>query len=448
MCKGMLAAAVAASLLAGTAMAEARPHGGMEDKAEVVDAARLRNSQRAVQDGGQAVDLAVNMTVDGLHPKYSNRVPESWHPMENVPWEVGPQDSPQLLKRWPVTVEDGGGTLLFSDSPEYVEQDGILYSDVVTGAGRIFYYHLNNTSQNKKIAVVLENEGKYTSIMNISREALSAPSDDYLWVGKTAQHQFMESRANKNLFIFPGKRKVMSEVMANTVVRPGQLVNGIYDFTTDGPVRLSVIMYPAGEDPLAFMQRARVLPKDEHRLRGTYKGMNRIIKAAKVYNPQMDGAVFIPLADNDRDAYRYGIDATDGSETQNYGNYGVMYELRVPVKGSGDVQYILQPLGGVYAGAMSVQDMADKRKTLLPVPQNRLYFGDVRIDDFTSSRFPSTADTDYIYFSSELASLGTYAAGRQLRFEFSPPGASNLPVNFILMPATQAQGLAYKWQTR
>ena len=158
--------------------------------------------------------------------------------------------------------------------------------------------------------------------------------------------------------------------------------------------------------------------------------------------------MFIPLADNDRDVYRYGIDATDGSETQNYGNYGIMYELHVPVKGTGDVQYILQPLGGVYAGAMSVQDMADKQKFMLSVPQNRLYFGNAKVDSFTSSRFPSTADADYIYFSSELASLGTYGAGQQLCFEFSPPGASNLPVNFILMPATQAQGLAYKWQTR
>lgn len=449
--KKMLAAAAAALLLLSTAMAEARQHGGMENRPEAVDAVGLRDSQRdnqrAPQNEGQTVDLAVNMNVDGLHPKYSNRVPESWHPMENVPWEVGPQDSPQLLQRWLVTVEDGGGTLLFSDSPEYVEQDGILYSDVVTGAGRIFYYHLNNTSQNKKIAVVLENEGKYTAVMNISREALSAPSDDYLWVGKTAQHQYMESRVNKNVFIFPDKQRVMSDDMTAAVVRPGQLVNGIYDFTTDGPVRLSVIMYPAYEDPLNFIKRARVLPKDEHRLRGTYKGMNRIIRAARPYNPQMDGAVFIPLADNDRDVYRYGVDATDGSETQNYGNYGIMYELHVPVKGTGDVQYILQPLGGVYAGAMSVQDMAGREKQLLSVPQNRLYFGNVRIDDFTSSRFPATADTDYIYFNSELASLGTYPAGRQLRFEFSPPGASNLPVNFILMPATQAQGLAYKWQT-
>ena len=197
LCRKILAAGMAAVMLAGVSMAEARQHGGVEPGAEAnVDVrqnsgveARTGTVKTAVADdevsvrpvGGdeQVVELAVNMKVDGLHPKYSNRVPESWHPLEEVDWQVKNQDSPQLLKRWPVTVEDGGGTLLFSDSPEYVEQDGILYSDVVTGAGRIFYYHLNNTRQNKKIAVVLENEGKYTAILNVSREALSAPSDNY-----------------------------------------------------------------------------------------------------------------------------------------------------------------------------------------------------------------------------------------------------------------------------
>ena len=444
----ILSAGLAAVMLAGVSMAEARQHGGVdagaevhqqvvaEANAEIANNAVAEAGMKPVHGEGQVTELAVNMNVDGLHPKYSNRVPESWHPMEEVDWQVKNQDSPQLLKRWPVTVEDGGGTLLFSDSPEYVEQDGILYSDVVTGAGRIFYYHLNNTRQNKKIAVVLENEGKYTAILNVNREALSAPSDNYLWVGKTTQQAYMESKVNRNVFVFPNRKAILSNKMTETVVRPGQLVNGIYQDAI-------------GKTPeLDFMKKAKVLPKDEHRLRGTYKGMNRIIRAEKAYNPQQDGAVFIPLADNDRDVYRYGIDATDGSETQNYGNYGIMYELQVPVKGTGDVQYILQPLGGVYAGAMSVQDMADRQKFMLSVPQNQLYFGNVRIDDFTSHRFPPTEDTDYIYFSSELASLGSYGAEQKLRFEFSPPGASNLPVNFILMPATQAQGLAYKWQKR
>ena len=37
--------------------------------------------------------------------------------------------------------------------------------------------------------------------------------------------------------------------------------------------------------------------------------------------------------------------------------------------------------------------------------------------------------------SAEYTRLGDFAAGSSLLFEYSPPGASNLPVNFILLPA-------------
>ena len=35
----------------------------------------------------------------------------------------------------------------------------------------------------------------------------------------------------------------------------------------------------------------------------------------------------------------------------------------------------------------------------------------------------------------ELADLGTYNSEDEVEFEFSPPGASNLPANLIMMPA-------------
>ena len=35
----------------------------------------------------------------------------------------------------------------------------------------------------------------------------------------------------------------------------------------------------------------------------------------------------------------------------------------------------------------------------------------------------------------ELADLGIYPAGRTIYFEYSPPGASNLPVNIIFVPS-------------
>ena len=44
-----------------------------------------------------------------------------------------------------MTSEDDDTTLLFSDSPETVEEDGILYQDTVKGDARLLYYHVNGT---------------------------------------------------------------------------------------------------------------------------------------------------------------------------------------------------------------------------------------------------------------------------------------------------------------
>ena len=34
-----------------------------------------------------------------------------------------------VMNRLPIDVKDTGGTLIFSDSPEYVDRNGILYTD-------------------------------------------------------------------------------------------------------------------------------------------------------------------------------------------------------------------------------------------------------------------------------------------------------------------------------
>lgn len=51
-----------------------------------------------------------------------------------------------------------GSTLIFSDSPEMVYRNGVLYRDTVSGDVRIFFHHVNAMQTNKKLAVILSNE--------------------------------------------------------------------------------------------------------------------------------------------------------------------------------------------------------------------------------------------------------------------------------------------------
>lgn len=50
-----------------------------------------------------------------------------------------------------------GPKLLFSDSPETVYNNGILYRDKVEGDVRLFLHHVNGVAGKKKLAVMLKN---------------------------------------------------------------------------------------------------------------------------------------------------------------------------------------------------------------------------------------------------------------------------------------------------
>ncbi len=334
----------------------------------------------------------------------------------------------EIMHRLPVEVEDTGGTLIFSDSPEYVTRDGILYTDTVKGDARILFYHLNNTGVPKKIAVVVENISGGNNTIEITRGGFSAPSDNFLWVGKETQLKYMKNRFHDTIRFLKNGRKLFQQKMDRTIIQPGHLVYGVYDFKTSAPVRIFVLMYPVNVNPLEFINDAEILPKDEYQLRGTFKNMNRVISLKGEYNPETDGIGYVLIGDDATDLFRRGIDATDGSETVNVGNYGINYILNFNTKA--DTRFCLSPLGGTYAGAMSFY-YNKKRGTIL-TPRSKLYFGDKtpsEPEEVAREREKGTAFwTNFL----EISELGKYNG--EVRFEYSPPGASNLPVHIVLMP--------------
>lgn len=328
-------------------------------------------------------------------------------------------DLPGYMKQWEVQSKDTGGTLLFSDSPEYVSEEGILYQDTVQGDARILYYHLNEMHSPHKVAVVLENmEKNHSAMVRITRGAAGKPSSDYLSVGKETQTKYFRDKYEDRFLVPGGSRHLLVREMDNILLQQGELVYGVYDFHADKPVKVSVVMCNAYEDPCKFVDKARILPKDEQRLRGTFSNMDRLISSGKTYNADRDGVVYFVLADDKYDAYRTGIDATDGSQVTDYGNYGILYKIDVPVKGNAHIQYYLEPMGGVYAGAMNVRHGKNSKMDLILTPDWNVFFG----------------EGGSFYGNRELAYLGGYDSKANAHFEFSPPGASNLPVRIIMMP--------------
>lgn len=317
----------------------------------------------------------------------------------------------QSLPEWQTASEDRGGTLLLSDCPEMAPRPGILYRDTVKGDVRLFLYHVNDTRRPKRIAALITNESDSAADIRVTRWADSEPSEDWLAVGRDTQLAYLSDAKTDRIILAPHETRILTRSLENKWIQPNQLVHTIHDFTTDQEVTVTVVMAPLIGRLERFAERADVLPPDSSRLRGTFREMDRYV-TAQPYDAKKDGACAITLADNRIDDYVWGIDATDGTRVQNYGNYGIVYHIDAAIT-RGKASAYLNPQGGLYAGGILIED---KRGThLTQTPDNEAgYFG-----------IGTTTDAE---------ALGTFQKKRPLKAWFSPPGASNLPVRLLLIP--------------
>ncbi len=334
-----------------------------------------------------------------------------------------------VMHKLDVWSRDSGGTLIFSDSPEYVRRNGILYTDTVVGEARILFYHLNDTGVRKRFAVIFENTTNRRNVIEITRGGLSAPNRNFFSVGKITQTMYMEGDFTDRIELNRYERVVYQPQDNYFLLRPGQLIHGVCDLIATAPVKIFLMMYPEHADPLQFLEHAEILPKDANRLRGTFKQMNRTLTLKRPYDWERDGLGYILIGDNVNDLFKRGIDATDGSEVINYGNYGINYTLNFNVKFM--TRFCLSPLGGHYAGALRYK--YGSTSGVIQTPNHKLYFGDRMPPENQTVAQAREAGISLMTEGTELSELGSYRG--QVSFEYSPPGASNLPVNIVLMPS-------------
>ena len=321
------------------------------------------------------------------------------------------------LPEWATTITTSGGKLLLSDSPEIVYDDGITYQDIVQGDTRLFFHHVNGTNQPKKIVVLLENASDQPAHVKVSQYGLGGPGYNFLEVGKKVQSDYLMGD-DVYLLEVPGNGSMsLIPKLDQSIVEPNMLVNGMYDFTTDAPVNVKVMMMPVNAVVEQFAACAKVLPADvgQYRLRGTFEGKDRLVVPAHTYDTKQHKAVAMTLADNKLDPFATGIDATDGTKTTNFGNYGIVYKIYVPATTNSKMSYYLNPRGGEYAGWLGVK-YRHQEEYNIATPSGNTSFGSAGNGN----------DSAYI---------GTYEGANSLWLTFSPPGASNLPIKLIISPS-------------
>ena len=462
----------------------------------------------------------------------------------------------------PVVLTEEKDTLIFSDSPEYVNKSGVLAAGTVNGTDRVYFYHVNEMKEPQKIAIVLENTSKKNVEVTVHREIFAEPNREYFVVGSelsredldapyvgtnrqwqpaaqrersakaagvpvptvTAKKDTIEqiadtattdkstvgtavaNTATANVvtantsgaiekMAVAGQRgddeavkvgddvvgkqreqavkawrtevrqqaqaeaKLKPTVLDTVTLAPGgkqaffskldkipipqdDLFSGIFDFTSTGPVYVKVMMLPFETPALGGSLMAETLPMDEVALRGTYVGAQRRLTLMQPFDSSL-GPVSVMVANDREDPFVEGVDeltpnapsnasgtgsaagvagatgdistatAVSGTAVTNRGNYGVSYEVTIPTMGNRDFALYINPLGGAYAGSFKVT--YDGQSEIYNVPTGaRLFLGN-----------NTTEDSQY---------FNTYKAGKLLTIQFIPAGASNLPIQFLLVP--------------
>ena len=366
-------------------------------------------------------------------------------------------------------------TLLLSDSPEYVKEPGIVAAGTLHGKSRIYFYHVNERTEPMKVGILLENKGNAPAFVEIERAIYAKPSPDYFKVGRelskkelaTAQldlgawmqegvdipvrskvvkkdikqqkESLVQSRKIKLKYVEEEIKKdttsrTISLVSQDTdakefVLRPGEvrpiftelekilmkqddLFSGIVDFSTSEPVYASVAVMEPKSTVTYGLPLLPIHPIDEVELRGTYEGMRRFHVVEPKFNSDAGPASF-EIANDREDAFISGVDeTTNGKVVKNKGNYGVSNVYVLHTEGKTPYALYFNPLGGAFSGTFRIT--SSKGAYTYDVPVKGPYLGHQTIYD------------------TQL--LDVFDRPEDLILEYMSPGASNLPVRFLLIP--------------
>lgn len=259
-----------------------------------------------------------------------------------------------------------GPKLLFSDSPETVYNNGILYRDKVEGDVRLFLHHVNGVAGKKKLAVMLKNTDNLRPVTyKVTRSGVAGFNYDYMRDGKNSQKEYFDDSSQKPQDGKLGFGRSHELLSGRGIILPtDKLYTATIDLHFDKPVEVSVLMCETKSD--------------------------------------------LELATS-QEGYAKGVDATTGLPAENYGNYGVIYKVNFTVAGKKPISFILNPIGGPFAGYGVLENKTKGERQLLALPESTVCVG-TKIE--------------------EAIELGKLKAG-EYSFIWSPPGASNLPVQLI-----------------
>ena len=357
------------------------------------------------------------------------------------------------------TVADAPGPqLLFSDKPEYFRSgDGVaMREEIEPGDYRLYLYHVPTPDAGPKhVTATVENLGDAPMTLRFTDYARPPVGGDYHDIGKQGLVGLLTPGLPTDApaeiatprTVAPGQTVLLDPTLAGVAAQTDQLVHGLYEFTVDQPAVVSTLQTSPGVDPTEAVDTLPRLPQvlpGQHPSgagRGRFPSADKLVTIAAPIDTSA-GPVQLIVADGVRDPWVRGVDsmgaAGDGppeEPTQNKGNYGVVYRLRLPYaspdgRGVAVLTYNARAAGkwcDYQASAVRTFSADDDAPTpgLLPT-------ADLGV-------VPIPADAVRYGGPPEAVLIQTYppaAPGETNTVEllYSPPGASCLPTPIVVVP--------------
>ncbi|WP_342551817.1 stalk domain-containing protein [Paenibacillus sp. FSL R7-0652] len=311
------------------------------------------------------------------------------------------------MEKLAFTYSDEPSLLIRSNSPETVNQEGIVYKESSIGQTRFMIHHVNNTGKRVKMYVIATNNNEYTAVFEQQNMGFAGPTPFATVAGKLSIDKWFKSMQigadQKKVYIQPGESKLILTELNATPMKEGQVISLYSDAFSDYTLDYNIVMIEENKDPMAVLSTLPVLDRDGVHNRGTYPNATRII----TYDQEVGKKpARLPLGDNGSDPNLDGTDPMAFTIASNAGNFGVLYKITLNNVAPRTL-ISFNPRGGKYYGSalvngQLVQLSNDSRSLSAPNEQGVLY------------------------------RTGTY--GESVTIVFSAAPGSNLPVNLLFTP--------------
>ncbi|WP_426333043.1 stalk domain-containing protein [Paenibacillus silvae] len=311
------------------------------------------------------------------------------------------------MEKIPYTYTDEPSLLIRSNSPETVNQEGIVYKESSFGQTRFMIHHVNNTGKRVKMYVIATNNNPYTAVFEQQNMGFAGPTPFATVAGKLSIDKWFKSMQTgadqKKIYLQPGESKLILTELSATPMKEGQVISLYSDTFSDYTLDYNIVMIEENKDPMAVLSSLPVLDRDGVHNRGTYPNATRII----TYDQEVGSKpARLPLGDNASDPNLDGTDPMAFTIASNAGNFGVLYKITLNNVAPRTL-ISFNPRGGKYYGSalvngQLVQLSNDSRSLSAPNEQGVLY------------------------------RTGSY--GESVTIIFSAAPGSNLPVNLLFTP--------------